>query len=104
MNFDGASDRPGAATGGSHPGSSSGPHAESQPDSQAGSPTKSSSQGHPSAAGGKGGFKAAPLGYDPGRDRKELTITEVVGKRVDLPADAYLDVSAHSQLRLSGEI
>ncbi|KAI3317284.1 Piwi-domain-containing protein [Xylariaceae sp. AK1471] len=92
INLDGASDRPRASTGGSHRGSVSGSHAGSRPGSQAGSP-RSSSQGQPSATGGKGGFKATPLGYDPGRDTQELSPTELIGKRVDLPADAYMDNS-----------
>ncbi|TGJ79671.1 hypothetical protein E0Z10_g9093 [Xylaria hypoxylon] len=72
MNLDGASDRPHGSTAGSRPGS------------QAGSPPRSA------ASRKTGGFGVEPLGYDPARE-KPLRPADIVGKRVDLPADAYLD-------------
>ncbi|KAI0814058.1 Piwi domain-containing protein [Xylaria sp. FL0064] len=82
MSFDGASDQP-RSTGGSQRASVSGSHAGSHAGSRAGSP--------PRAPSGKtSGFTAEPLGYDPARERP-LRPVEIVGKRVDLPADAYLE-------------
>ncbi|KAJ2982189.1 hypothetical protein NUW58_g6496 [Xylaria curta] len=87
MNLDGASDRPRGSVAGSHRGSVAG----SQHGSRAGSPPRSSGHGPPGTASGKaGGFKAEPLGYDPGRE-KPLRSVDLIGKRVDLPADAYLE-------------
>ncbi|KAI1333450.1 Piwi domain-containing protein [Xylariaceae sp. FL0016] len=104
MNLDGASDR----APGSRRGSQSGSQPGSQPGSQRGSPAGSparprsgslaSSPGSPTeaaitatTAGGKGGpgGYAKPMGYDPARDRPPMTETEIIAKRVDLPADAY---------------
>ncbi|KAI0024005.1 Piwi domain-containing protein [Xylariomycetidae sp. FL0641] len=95
MGFDGASDRPRSGSQSSMRASSG--HA-SGPGSRRGSVTGSppasprGSQGGPQqmAPGKRGGF-AEPLGYDPARmDSKPMTQTELVGKLVDLPPDAYL--------------
>ncbi|KAI0195050.1 Piwi domain-containing protein [Astrocystis sublimbata] len=72
MNLDGASDRPRGSAAGSQAGS----HRGSQP----GSPSKSAPR--------TSGFTAAPLGYDPAREKPRAV--DIVGKRIDLPADAYL--------------
>ncbi|KAI8960336.1 Piwi-domain-containing protein [Daldinia sp. FL1419] len=70
------SGRASATPAGSRPGS----HTGSQSGSQAGSPAKGPTKKH-----------AFPdsLGFDPARDRPELTPAQLIGKRVDLPADAY---------------
>ncbi|KAI1173096.1 Piwi domain-containing protein [Nemania sp. FL0916] len=84
---------PGSAAG-SHRGSASGSQAGSRPGSQTGSPSRVSSPHAPKATSGRGasGSNVKPLGYDPGRDPKpELREVDYVGKRVDLPADAYLE-------------
>lgn len=83
MNLDGASDRPRGSAAGSHRGSVSG----SRPGSQAGSPPRPSSHRSSTPASGK-------ANVDPARDKKPLRPVDVVGKRVDLPADAYLEVSS----------
>ncbi|KAI0592915.1 eukaryotic translation initiation factor [Biscogniauxia sp. FL1348] len=103
MNYDGASDRPSGSRrpsissvashhshrsqGGSTPGPSSHSRAGSVSGSQASqSPSGRSTQGSPSAKSGFG----ETLGYDPGREKRpELSPTQVIGKRVDLPADAF---------------
>ncbi|KAF2963456.1 hypothetical protein GQX73_g10126 [Xylaria multiplex] len=88
MNLDGASDRPRGSTAGSQRGSISGSHAGSR----AGSPPRPSTRASATATGGRAsGYKAEPLGYDPGRDRPPLRNVDIIGKRVDLPADAYLE-------------
>ncbi|KAI2616817.1 Piwi-domain-containing protein [Hypoxylon sp. NC1633] len=66
--------------GASQLGSRAGSHRGSQVGSQAGSPTRGAAK---TSAFQKGG------GYDPARDRVPLTPAEMVGKRVDLPVDAY---------------
>ncbi|RWA07022.1 hypothetical protein EKO27_g8075 [Xylaria grammica] len=92
MNLDGASDRPRGSAAGSQRGSVSGSHAGSRPGSQAGSPPRPSTHGSAASASGKSsGFKVEPLGYDPARDKKPLRPVDIIGKRVDLPADAYLE-------------
>lgn len=87
MNLDGASDRPRGSIAGSHRGSVAGSHRGSVSGSQAGSPTKASASGKTS------GFNVKPLGHDSARiESKPLRPVDIVGKRVDLPADAYLEV------------
>ncbi|KAI0475142.1 eukaryotic translation initiation factor [Xylariaceae sp. FL0804] len=54
-------------------------------------PSKPASASGPSGQK-KGGF-ADPLGYDPARSRPALSAAELVGKRVDLPADAYISTA-----------
>lgn len=57
-----------------------------QPGSQSGSRAVSPSRARP-------GFPPA-LGFDPARgDKKEVTVAERIGKRVDLPIEAYTMVS-----------
>ncbi|KAJ8130082.1 hypothetical protein O1611_g3549 [Lasiodiplodia mahajangana] len=71
MNLDGASDRPRGSAAGSH-------------------------RGPP--PGGSSGYTVKPLGYDPGREEKEeLRDVDIIGKRVDLPAEAYLKDNTASQ-------
>ncbi|KAI1101620.1 Piwi-domain-containing protein [Jackrogersella minutella] len=72
------SDRPPGSRRGSAtpPGSQSG----SKPGSKAGSPTKGSANPTEFPEG---------EGIDPARERRPLTATELLGKRFDLPADAY---------------
>ncbi|KAI0517034.1 Piwi domain-containing protein [Xylaria bambusicola] len=82
INLDGASDVPRGSVAGSHRGSVAGSHRGSVAGSRAGSPPR---RGTPAAAGG-----AKPLGYDPGRIDQPRDV-DIIGKRVDLPADAYLD-------------
>lgn len=90
--MDGASDRPSGSQRGSKGGSSRG----SQVGSQAGgSPSKGSSGGQASGSAKETPFGPS-LGYDPARDPdkpKKMTPAEIVGKRVDLPPEAYLTVS-----------
>ncbi|KAI0530336.1 Piwi domain-containing protein [Xylaria digitata] len=89
MNLDGASDRPRGSTAGSQRGSISGSHAGSHAGSRAGSPPRP--HGSTTAISGKAsGYKAEPLGYDPARERPMRKV-DIIGKRVDLPADAYLE-------------
>ncbi|KAI1111144.1 Piwi domain-containing protein [Nemania sp. NC0429] len=91
MNLDGASDRPHGSAAGSHRGSVSGSQIGSRPGSRAGSPPRPSPHQSPTPAGGKSSvFGVEPLGYDPARENP-LRPVDIVGKRVDLPADAYLD-------------
>ncbi|KAI1421193.1 Piwi domain-containing protein [Xylaria sp. FL1777] len=95
MNLDGASDRPHGSTGGSQRGSVSGSHAGShagsRAGSRAGSPPRQPAHGSPAASSSRaGGFTAEPLGYDPARE-KPLRPVDIIGKRIDLPADAYLE-------------
>lgn len=94
MNVDGASDRPHGSAAGSHRGSVSGSHVGSRPGSQVGSPPRPSSHRSSTPASGKekpyGGVE--PLGYDPAREEKPMRPVDFIGKRVDLPADAYLEV------------
>ncbi|KAI1456275.1 Piwi-domain-containing protein [Annulohypoxylon moriforme] len=66
---------------GSKPGSRTGSQAGSQP----GSPKPSS----PGKGTGKGPVKAA--GLDPALERKPLTEAQLLGKRFDLPPDAYIE-------------
>ncbi|KAI0129177.1 Piwi domain-containing protein [Xylariales sp. AK1849] len=114
MNFDGASDRPGGASqrgssvqgsqrsasgtqaGGSHARTAS--NVGSQQGSQHGSPARSraGSNASGSQATGTGTGKSNPfgpsMGYDPARDPNAhpvLSDSELVGKRVDLPPDAF---------------
>ncbi|KAI1152469.1 Piwi domain-containing protein [Nemania diffusa] len=92
MNLDGASDRPRGSIAGSHRGSVAGSHRGSVSGSQAGSPTKASASGKTS------GFNVKPLGHDSARiESKPLRPVDIVGKRVDLPADAYLEDPAKSR-------
>ncbi|KAI5917412.1 eukaryotic translation initiation factor [Camillea tinctor] len=101
--YDGASDRPprsrrpstsSVGSHGSHRsqgGSTPGPSTRSRAGSQTGqSPSKQSTRG--SGSSQKGGF-ANPLGYDPGKeDRPKPSPIELLSKRVDLPADAFIDL------------
>ncbi|KAI0439155.1 Piwi domain-containing protein [Xylaria telfairii] len=90
MNLDGASDRPRGSATGSHRGSMVSSQAGSRRSSQVGSPPRSA-HGSTSAPTGKTTVHGVtPLGYDPARD-KPLRPVDFVGKRVDLPADAYLE-------------
>lgn len=77
MNLDGTSDSPQGSKSGSRRGSEAG-----------GSPRKASGSTKPTP------FKASE-GLDPARDynKPELTPAEIIGKRVDLPIDAYRTVS-----------
>ncbi len=94
INLDGASDRPRGSTAGSQRGSVTGSHSGSRAGSRAGSPPRPPMHGSPAAASSKAsGYKVEPLGYDPARE-KPMRPVEIVGKRVDLPADAYLEVSS----------
>lgn len=94
MNLDGASDRPRGSAAGSHRGSDRGSVSGSQIGSQAGSPPRPSSHRSSTPASGKThAFGVEPMGYDPARE-KEPRPVDIIGKRVDLPADAYLEVSA----------
>ncbi|KAI0487057.1 Piwi domain-containing protein [Xylaria cf. heliscus] len=96
MNLDGASDRPRASAPSSYRGSVAGSQVGSRRGSQAGSPTRSA-HGSTAATGGKAsGYKVEPLGYDPARE-KPLRPVNLIGKRVDLPADAYLESSDKSR-------
>ncbi|KAI1504062.1 eukaryotic translation initiation factor [Biscogniauxia marginata] len=77
-------------------GSASGPTARSRASSGAGSPAGSSPSQQPKPLQIPVTTKSSftnPLGFDPGRDpgrdRPELSPTDIVGKRVDLPADAF---------------
>lgn len=89
MSLDGASDAPRGSTAGSHRGSVAGSHVGSHAGSHAGSRAGSPPRRSHAAAG-----EAKPLGYDPGRDLTEKEReTLYIGKRVDLPADAYITVS-----------
>ncbi|CAJ2509448.1 Uu.00g144740.m01.CDS01 [Anthostomella pinea] len=88
MNVDGASDRPSGSRRGSEAGSQRGSQGGSQRGSQAGSPPKGSAPKASTTAGDQRAYPK-PLGYDPGRDRPPMTEAELIGKRVDLPADAY---------------
>ncbi|KAI0121915.1 Piwi-domain-containing protein [Daldinia grandis] len=65
-------------------GRSSATPAGSRPGSRAGSHVGSPTEG----SGKNSGFPQGP-GYDPARDRPELTPAQLLGKRFDLPADAY---------------
>ncbi|KAI1131443.1 Piwi domain-containing protein [Nemania abortiva] len=90
MNLDGASDRPRGSAAGSHRGSVPGSHAGSHRGSQAGSPTKA-------PAGAKtSSFGVQPMGYDPAVEKKPRPV-DIIGKRVDLPADAYLEHAGKSR-------
>ncbi|KAI8626209.1 Piwi domain-containing protein [Xylariaceae sp. FL1651] len=97
MSFDGTSDRPRGSTAGSHRGSAPGSQAGSHSASQAGSPPRQSRGAPSTASGPTGSSKVEPLGYDPGRDKKPLTPADLIGKRVDLPADAYLPINASTR-------
>ncbi|GAP88545.1 putative piwi domain-containing protein [Rosellinia necatrix] len=87
MNLDGASDRTRGSTAGSQRGSVRG----SQTGSRAGSPPRSSAIGSPSA-----GTAIKPHEHDPEKE-KELRSVDIVGKRVDLPAEAYLESPGKSR-------
>ncbi|KAI1757612.1 Piwi domain-containing protein [Xylaria castorea] len=90
MNLDGASDRPRGSAAGSHRGSVAGSQAGSHRGSQAGSPPRPAHGSSAPASGKASGYGVEPLGYDPARD-KPLRPVDLIGKRVDLPADAYLE-------------
>ncbi|KAI0968439.1 Piwi domain-containing protein [Xylaria arbuscula] len=81
MSLDGASDRPRGSAGGSQRGSASG----SQAGSRAGSPPRPP-HGSPAASP----FAPKPLGYDPARE-KPFRDVDIIGKRIDLPAEAYME-------------
>ncbi|KAI0448637.1 Piwi domain-containing protein [Xylaria acuta] len=89
MNLDGASDRPRGSAAGSRRESVAGSQAGSRRGSQAGSPPRP-------ASGNASGYKVEPLGYDPARE-KPLRPVDLIGKRVDLPADAYLESTDKSR-------
>ncbi|KAI1851294.1 hypothetical protein JX266_003369 [Neoarthrinium moseri] len=111
MGFDGASDRPGGPGGSSHRGSQRGSISGIQSGgsqaggSQAGSPSRSragSNAGGSQAGGSQAGSAAGPgpfhkgTGKDPAFDpndprpsRPTISDTELVGKRVDLPPEAF---------------
>ena len=75
-------------------GSRRGSQSGSRPGSEAGgSPRRSPTTAKPNPFG-------ASLGYDPARDpnKKEMTEAEIIGKRVDLPPDAYHTVSTPMNL------
>ncbi|KAI1210063.1 Piwi-domain-containing protein [Annulohypoxylon truncatum] len=80
---------------GSGRGTPSGSQVGSKPGSKAGSQAGSSKHSSPSKGSGKGteAQKATGTGPDPALERKPLTDAEVLGKRCDLPPDAYLNAS-----------
>lgn len=112
MNLDGASDRQGGPSGSSYPGSHRGsvsgsPSGGSQRGGPSGSPNRSrsgsnvggsQSGSHPKS--GPGGFPMG-TGVDPAFDPNDqkssrttiLTETDLIGKRIDLPAEAFQIVS-----------
>ncbi|KAI0554790.1 Piwi domain-containing protein [Xylaria curta] len=88
MNLDGASDRPRGSAAGSHRGSVVGSQAGSRRGSTAGSPPRPAHA--PASTSGATVHGTVPLGYDPARENR-LRPVDLIGKRVDLPADAYLE-------------
>ncbi|KAI8951243.1 Piwi domain-containing protein [Xylaria longipes] len=96
MNLDGASDRPRGSIAASHHGSVAGSQAGSHRGSQAGSPPRPARGSGAPASGKAGSYGVEPLGYDPARE-KPLRPVDLIGKRVDLPADAYLESSDKSR-------
>lgn len=105
--FDGPSDtrsRDGSHYGGSH----SRHHSQGGPSQQAGGSRAGGSSRPPSNVGagsGPVGYPAA-LGYDPARlghdseETPEIMHRKTVGKRVDLPAEAYLEVRVRNIISL----
>lgn len=100
MNLDGASDR-GSVGGSPSRGSRhsrSGSNAGSQAGSQAGEGSRSRSGSTASGPGKQQSPFGPGLGHDPARmggdGREPLTHEQLIGKRVDLPAEAYKKVCA----------
>ncbi|KAI0404747.1 Piwi domain-containing protein [Xylaria palmicola] len=93
MNLDGASDRPRGSVAGSHRGSVTGSHHGSITGSQVGS-RPASRVGSPTRASAPGSRPPPP---GPNTGLKPLRHVDLVGKRVDLPADAYLENSDKHQ-------
>ncbi|KAK9423636.1 putative Piwi domain-containing protein [Seiridium unicorne] len=107
MGFDGASDRPGGPAGSSHQGSQRGSTSGTQaggsqrgsaPSSPSRSPAGSTAGGSQTGSpprSGTGPFQKG-TGVDPAFDpndpkssRPQITETELIGKRIDLPAEAF---------------
>lgn len=86
MNMDGSSDRPGSSQDRSRPGSTVTSSQQGDPRSRAGS---ASGQGNP------GPFHRG-MGFDPAKPRNQqqpMTPQDLIGKRVDLPPEAFKKVS-----------
>ncbi|KAI0886460.1 Piwi-domain-containing protein [Annulohypoxylon maeteangense] len=86
------SDRPPGSSRGTPSGSQAGSKSGSRAGSSAASSKGSPKPGSPKPGSpGKSSGKAAGTGLDPALERKPLTDTQLLGKRFDLPPDAYID-------------